>query len=46
MATAPKVQNEAATTRRYSSIPAPMYFGDLVRIPARAASQMITRTAE
>ena len=42
MATAPNVQNEAATTRRYSSIPAPMYFGDLVRKPARADSQ-ITR---
>ncbi len=40
MATAPNVQNDAATTRRYSSIPAPMYFGDRVRKPARADSQI------
>ncbi len=45
MATAPNVQNDAATTRRYSSMPAPMYFGDRVRKPARAASQMATSTS-
>ncbi|GFG54446.1 hypothetical protein MAGR_58870 [Mycolicibacterium agri] len=46
MATAPKVQKDAVTTRLYSSIPALMYLGDRVRKPASAASQMTTSPAE
>ena len=46
MAMAPKVQKDAATTRRYSSMPAPMCLGDLVRNPASADSHTMAKSTE
>ena len=46
MAMAPKAQNDAATTRRYSSTPVPTSLGDRVWKAARAHSHASANNAE